>query len=117
MTTMFSGVECAGHSWKMLAAAALHVFNIHLCLGHGHMVECNRACQKTLKATWPGVCLFGDILAFTPSATARKMTLHKTAPCLTHGRNCSIDRPVWLDVSGPPCVLWSRLHCTLMSSQ
>lgn len=109
VTTHFSGVECAMHAWRMISQAAAETLSVDCRMSLGPAVERDHACQRVLLANFPGRCLFGDVLAWIRSQSGGRTVLRSEAACLCHGGQCSIGRPgqVWMDVSGPPCILWS----------
>jgi site-specific DNA-cytosine methylase len=90
------------------------------------MVEINQQARSFLKANFvpnspsPAPCLFGDIMEWVVKKprgkwTAKNITLSNTARCYVHGKECSTIRGT-MDVSGPPCVLFSQSAATESSS-
>ena len=114
ITTMFSGMDCAAHAWRMIKAAFLELYSFQVPSTMGLMAEIDPHCQRCLLKNFPDRCLFGDVHTWVsaPPAdhawTVHNIQLHKTAYCIAHHKQCKLYERGFLDVSGPPCVLWSR---------
>lgn len=113
ISSMFTGVDCAAQAWDCLGAAALELLGVNIKLQmKGLMAERDSACQRYLQSRFPSRCLFPDVLEWVdqwPEDGAMEgMVLKKTTFCLQHRRQCRVYSRFFMDVSGPPCVLWSR---------
>lgn len=114
MTSHFSGVGCA----EFAALSLQHAANVFLkkngfkgsfAVDCGPACEWNQACQKVLAATFPGKCVFGDVCKLPTSSGT-------TSFCTTHQQQCHVGhkqqakgKQLHINVSGPPCVAWSRM--------
>lgn len=120
LSTYFSGMDCAVWAVEQLKAAAMEMFSISLDIKFGSACEINKACQRWLTAeSMPDRCVFGDLLQFGDERTRNCETenvddikLHDTHMCLKHNKLCprNVEAPghINVDVSGPPCVLFSN---------
>lgn len=115
ISTMFSGIDCAAHAWRMIQAAFLELYGVVVRTEHGSMAEIDRQCQLCLKKNFPGRCLFADVQQWVVAPatgvahwSVPNIQLHQFASCLTHNKQCKLYEKAFMDVSGPPCVLWSR---------
>jgi len=126
ITTMFSGLDMAAQAWEMLQVAALELVGTNIGAKLGSMCEIDKGCQRFLAANWPDRCLFKDVLEWeappeaassaSSSATSAPQKLNLLASCLNHGKQCRLYTRAFMDVSGPPCVLWSRPFARLMQT-
>jgi len=115
ITTMFSGLDMAAQAWEMIQAAALEVLGVVVSVRLGSMAEIEKGCTKFLKAAWPDRCCFGDVRQWASKPPQDQdewrlddIELHRLAYCSNHDKQCRLYQRVLLDVSGPPCILWSR---------
>jgi hypothetical protein len=116
MTAFFSGIDCAAFALDQLSAACMETFQFPLDVVLGPGCEVDKACQRVLlKRGPPSRCIFGDILAFTSNpdllGTKSKIKVATHQYCLQHKQLCPrniFDDRINVDVSGPPCVLFSN---------
>ncbi len=114
-TTMFSGMECAAQAVGMLQSIALERYGLQLQLKHDRMCEVNKHCRQLLLSNYSGnACLFGDVreLVDIPRGLKHiaKLQVRSHQPCYQHNGPCPVVRSSsFLDISGPPCVLFSKM--------
>lgn len=116
ISTMFSGLDMAAQAWEMLQAAALEVLGVDIGARLTSMAEIEPSCQRFLVGNWPDRCCFADVRDWVsapprdePEWNLEQMQLHRVAFCVAHQKKCKLYPRMFMDVSGPPCVLWSRL--------
>lgn len=119
VSTFFTGMDCVSFALSQLDAACVEKFGCHMGFEHGTSCEINQQCQQWLLQRFPDRCLFGDVLDFPvvkpdiDQWRPEDLRLNSAHYCLAHKRHCSRDRSatdvgrIDVDVSGPPCVLFS----------
>ena len=127
VSSHFSGIGTVEAAMAMLAAAAKATFSSPLRFRSAFAVDASAACRKALVTRGACGCVFRDILdRLGPQARAAaagdagrldyqaarraiaQAPAEQAALCTAHGGQCVIPA-VDVDISGSPCVPWSRM--------